>query len=777
MVVQTREGPEKPVTRWHVVAGIAVALHLILALAYSVTVPPWEAHDEWAHYKYVEYIARHKRLPPQDKPLTTEYPFDEVTQPPLYYLLAALPLMPAVPQDNYRPVVNPYATREDGAGGVNMAVHDPTREAFPWRGTILGLHLARLASVVIGTLGLWFTWRLARLWAPNHPDVAALAVAFHALVPQYLFIGSVVTNDILLAVWVAATMYYLARVAVSPPNLRDTVLLGVVLTLAMLTKYLALALLVPGLIVPTVVWTRQIRGWRRWVAPAVVSGLVIGGGGIWLYRNVQQTGMLLPRDPYAVSQITARTPWDLAGQLPWENVPPALVYGFRTLWASFGWGNVDPGVGVTLFFALLCLIAVAGWVRRWRHRTLTSRDKVLLLVLSGTVAAVVALPLLRELVHNSAMLRGRYVLGILSAMSVWLALGWRAWIPETWSLRAVIGLTSVLVLLNIYSLVGVIAPAYRPPRPLSPAEVQAWLEQEDVQPVQVTFGDAIELVAFRQLDSTVTPGERAGIEVLWRVLRPLPENYTLSVQVLGRRHQPYGWLNIYPGRGTYPSTLWKPGVWFVETYQVPIEVKAPLPTGGMFAFAFFLDKPGFPELPTTDPSGRPVEAFVGRLRLAPASETLPAPSPLCPVAATWAESLALRGITFPRQGAPGQEVPMVLYWEALARPDRTWTVFVHLLTAAGNYVSGQDGWPQQGDFPTDLWRAGDEVLDPRVLSIPEDLAPGTYWITIGVYDAATGQRAPLRVSQGPILEPEAVTVAQLTVGNSPSVTLECVSHR
>ena len=69
------------------------------------------------------------------------------------------------------------------------------------------------------------------------------------------------------------------------------------------------------------------------------------------------------------------------------------------------------------------------------------------------------------------------------------------------------------------------------------------------------------------------------------------------------------------------------------------------------------------------------------------------------------------------------------------------------------------------------------MLDPRVLSIPEDLAPGTYWITIGVYDAATGQRAPLRVSQGPILEPEAVTVAQLTVGNSPSVTLECVSHR
>ncbi len=768
--------PSAEVRFWRRLALAAVALHFLLALLFSALIPPWEAHDEWAHYKYVEYVARYGRLPPQDRRLTTEYTYDEATQPPLYYVLAAIPVRLAVPKDGYRPTVNPYATRGDGAGGVNMAIHDPKVEGFPWRGTILALHLARLASVLIGTVGLWWTWRLGRLLAPEDPAVAGLAVAFHALIPQYVFIGSVVTNDILLAVLTAAVWCGLVDVLRPPPRVSATLYLGVMLVLAILTKYLALALVLPGLVVPTVAWGRGVRGWRRWIAPVLVALVVLVGGGAWMYRNVQQTGMLLPRDPYAIAQVTARSPWELVRTLPWHHVPGALRYGFRTLWASFGWGNVDPGVWVTYVFGALCGLGLVGWGWRAYRRRLSRWEIAVLGVFIGTALAMIALPLLRELVHRGSILRGRYVLGLLPAVSVWAAAGWLAWLPTRVRPYAGVALLGGLTALNLYCLFGVILPVYRPPAPLTPAEVEAWLNRPGVQLVRARFGDAIDLVAVRPRTENVAAGERAVVEVLWRTRRALSQNYTLGIQVLGRRRKSYGWLNIFPGRGTYPSTLWQPDVWFTETYWVPVYPTHPLPTGGVWSFYFFLDEPGYPTLPVYDAQGRIIPGvFVGRLRLSPSQDVrLPRPRPLCSVGARWDAGLYLSGVTWGSSESASAPLPLVLHWRAWTTPSQDWTVFIHILDAKGTYVAGGDSPPQEGDFPTGLWRAGDVVLDPRQVPLPAALTPGRYAVTVGLYRPDTGVRA--RLLQAPVdppPEPDAVTVAVLRVVPDRSFQLEC----
>jgi hypothetical protein len=61
---------------------------------------------------------------------------------------------------------------------------------------------------------------------------------------------------------------------------------------------------------------------------------------------------------------------------------------------------------------------------------------------------------------------------------------------------------------------------------------------------------------------------------------------------------------------------------------------------------------------------------------------------------------------------PGELVPIVLYWQALRRPDREYMVFVHLLGRDLELVSSEDAYHGQGTFPTDLWR-GDEVIADR----------------------------------------------------------------
>ena len=75
-----------------VLVGIVV-LFIILATIDNLILPPFEAADEHRHYAYVRHLAQGQGLPAQDTPVTDLWsygPFQEASQPPLYYFLAAL---------------------------------------------------------------------------------------------------------------------------------------------------------------------------------------------------------------------------------------------------------------------------------------------------------------------------------------------------------------------------------------------------------------------------------------------------------------------------------------------------------------------------------------------------------------------------------------------------------------------------------------------------------------------------------------------------------------
>ena len=70
-----------------------VAVFVILATVDNLLTPPFEAADEHRHYAYVRHLARGYGLPAQGIPVADleHYgPFQEASQPPLYYALAAL---------------------------------------------------------------------------------------------------------------------------------------------------------------------------------------------------------------------------------------------------------------------------------------------------------------------------------------------------------------------------------------------------------------------------------------------------------------------------------------------------------------------------------------------------------------------------------------------------------------------------------------------------------------------------------------------------------------
>ncbi|HEX7587840.1 MAG TPA: hypothetical protein VF478_05950, partial [Anaerolineae bacterium] len=79
---------------------------------------------------------------------------------------------------------------------------------------------------------------------------------------------------------------------------------------------------------------------------------------------------------------------------------------------------------------------------------------------------------------------------------------------------------------------------------------------------------------------------------------------------------------------------------------------------------------------------------------------------------------------------------LTLYWQSLAPMDRDYKVFVHALDASGQLIAQVDQEPQQGNYPTSLWDAGEQIRDDYALALP----PGKYRIEVGLYRADTGER-------------------------------------
>jgi hypothetical protein len=113
-------------------------------------------------------------------------------------------------------------------------------------------------------------------------------------------------------------------------------------------------------------------------------------------------------------------------------------------------------------------------------------------------------------------------------------------------------------------------------------------------------------------------------------------------------------------------------------------------------------------------------------------------------------------------GAPlsHADFPVKLYWKANGTATIAYTVFVHLLNAAGQVIAQNDSPPANGSRPTTSWVDGEYVIDPHTLTF--NTAGQTYsgaaTLEVGLYDVATGQRVLVNNGADHVSLPAQVTV-------------------
>jgi len=83
---------------------------------------------------------------------------------------------------------------------------------------------------------------------------------------------------------------------------------------------------------------------------------------------------------------------------------------------------------------------------------------------------------------------------------------------------------------------------------------------------------------------------------------------------------------------------------------------------------------------------------------------------------------------------------LTFYWQGLERMDTSYTVFVHLLGANGQFWGQEDTPPCQADCPTVSWPLETVITDEHEITIDPQTPPGEYVLEMGMYDVATGER-------------------------------------
>ncbi len=249
------------------------------------------------------------------------------------------------------------------------------------------------------------------------------------------------------------------------------------------------------------------------------------------------------------------------------------------------------------------------------------------------------------------------------------------------------------------------------PIPILPATQPASIASLNIQNTINQVIPPFTLLGYQLGRDKASAGETLSLTLVWRADQKPSRDYTFKVQFGDVATDAFPLANLQ-----FPTSQWRAGEIVRGQYAIPIPASA---REGVTKLKIILSDDNAIDLApfTLEKTDRlfvqPTMSFTQNVNLG--------------------NVLALVGYDLAATTlAPGNSLKVVLYWQARAKLDKAYTVFVHLLDQNNQVVAQQDRSPTR---PTTTWVENEFVSDTYELSIKPDAVPGTYQIEIGLYDA------------------------------------------
>jgi 4-amino-4-deoxy-L-arabinose transferase-like glycosyltransferase len=146
------------------------------------------------------------------------------------------------------------------------------------------------------------------------------------------------------------------------------------------------------------------------------------------------------------------------------------------------------------------------------------------------------------------------------------------------------------------------------------------------------------------------------------------------------------------------------------------------------------------------------------------------PAIASPLEANFAGKIKLLGYHLPsRRVAPGNGLPVTLYWQGLQWLGEDFVIFNRLLDNQQVAWGGYDRLPQE-NYSTLFWAPGEIVTDGFAVPVASDAPDGVYTLSVGWYQVIGGQAQSLpllNLETGEPTDETAVTIGPIKVGGPP----------
>ncbi len=700
--------------------AILVTIFLALALFYSLIIPLFEGPDEDAHFRYAKFIADTHALPVQDFVAGGGQAGHQGWQPPLYYSLAALVISPLDTTD-----YGEHLWRNDAATfvgdpaccGRNIYFHTAA-EDFPFTRTTLAVHIARWLSIFWGAVTVWAAYQIAReIFKDQASDLLPLAVAaVVAFNPSFLFASALVSNDAMLAALSSLVLLLWVRLLIDQhaPSLRSIGILGILLSLALLTKTTALGLLLFSVLLVVILAWRLHDVRYALTANGLMLAIVAGLAGWWFVRN-----QILYSDPLAYRLMMTSALFPRSGPL---TLPELFQISLPWLWQTF-WGGPTPGDFSPVILVLLgaaSALAVLGLIPALRQMA-NGEWRIAIALLAAWLGFILAAQI-QFIRMTTGADQGRYLFPAIPAFALLFVLGLGGLVSHLASRIRwfAYGFISLLFLLACFVPFAYTLPAYAHPALASEADLA-----RISHPTQITFADQIQLVGYDIDARSVKPGEVADVALYWRALTPMHESYRVFAHLIGAGDTSAGGADVVPARGAFPTVYWEPGNTLRDVVSIPVAMNARPGKYAIEVGLYSLERPGERLMISGADEDH---VILDAIKIAPREPAVYTPQTR--LDANFGDRIKLIGYDWNGDS-------LVLYWQCLARVDRDYTVFVHALDDNGKIIAQADREPQAGNYPTSLWDIGEQVRDEYPLTITGAR------VAIGLYRADTLERLPV----------------------------------
>ena len=273
----------------------------------------------------------------------------------------------------------------------------------------------------------------------------------------------------------------------------------------------------------------------------------------------------------------------------------------------------------------------------------------------------------------------------------------------------------------------------------------------DAHEANVTFDNGrLQLVGWRFFDewNAATlgwsqPHRSYAVELFWQITAPTNGDYEFYLAYIqdgtryAARDSAIGGISYPPT----PTSMWQLGTIYSEIVGFKFPQDIPSARTGTIRVGVYRSD-GEPDDPTRPIYPIPTDGSEPDVVIQPLAVFDNDAPPtriegLTPVDAIFGDLIALHETGIPERSARGETVTMNFHWEALRDVITDYTLFIHIIDAEGNRVSGYDGLVG-GTLISSTWQPSYPVYESIAIQLPD--TSGIFPVYIGLYNLATLER-------------------------------------